>query len=153
MEQMVYEAVAYAMRYWFIAVVVGILIAVIYISHREYEEKKYVKDMVSRYAGYLEIVGGPKDFIGDRFGIRERTSIGSSKKADIILPDTTVAKTHAMLRLEDEDLMIYPAERTNTKINGRRAIQEHRLRTGDIVSIGDVDLVVYIKRTRIWYDH
>ncbi len=152
MDQMVYEAIAYAMRYWFIFVVLGILVAVIYISYREYTEKKYVKGTMSRYLGYLEIVGGPGEFVGDRFGIREKNTIGSSKKCDIMLPDSTVLKTHALLYMEGDDLILSPTGHSNTKINGRRATQKHTLRTGDTVSVGDVDFAVYIKRTRVQYD-
>lgn len=40
MSTAVYEAVAYALRYWFIAVAVGILIAMIVASYKEYKEKR-----------------------------------------------------------------------------------------------------------------
>ena len=91
--------------------------------------------------------------MGDRFGIREQNTIGSSKKSDIMLPDSTVLKTHALLYWEGEDLMLSPTGNSDTKINGRRATQKHMLRTGDTVSIGDVDFAVYIRRTRVQYDH
>ena len=91
--------------------------------------------------------------MGDRCGIREQNTIGSSKKSDIMLPDSTVLKTHALLYWEGEDLMLSPTGNSDTKINGRRATQKHMLRTGDTVSIGDVDFAVYIRRTRVQYDH
>ncbi len=144
-----YEAVAYAMRYWFIFVVIGILIAVIYISYKDYREKKYVKGAMSNYFGYLEIVGGPQEFVGDRFGVRVQNTIGSSRKSDIMLPDDTVMKNHALLYMDGEDLVLAPANRSDTQINGRRATTAHRLKTGDTLSIGDVDFAVYIKRTRL----
>ncbi len=147
-----YEAVAYAMRYWFIFVVVGILIAVIYISYKEYKEKKYVKGTMSQYFGYLEIVGGPPEFLGDRFGVRRQNTIGSSRKSDIMLPDNTVQKNHALLYMKQEDLVLEPTAKAATQINGRRATTAHRLKTGDVVSIGDVDFAVYIKRTRLNHD-
>jgi hypothetical protein len=65
--------------------VVGVLVALIFISYKEYREKKYVKGAISKFFGYLEIVGGPEDFLGDRFGIRDQNTIGSSRKADIVI--------------------------------------------------------------------
>lgn len=152
MGESVYEFAAYVMRYWFIFVIVGILIAVIYISYKEYNEKKYVKGTISKFFGYLEIVGGPEEFMGDRFGVREQNIIGSSQRSDIMLPDASVLKTHASLTMVDGDMVLLPAPKSDTRINGRKAIHSHKLKTGDVVSIGDVDFYVYIKRTRIEND-
>ncbi|MDL2237445.1 FHA domain-containing protein [Christensenellaceae bacterium OttesenSCG-928-K19] len=152
MDGAIYEVAAYAMRYWFILVIVGILVASIYISYKQYNEKKYVKGAMSKFFGYLEIVGGPEEFIGDRFGVREQNTIGSSQHADIILPDKTVLATHALLYVEEGDMILSPTSRSDTRINSRRAINQHKLKTGDIISIGDVDFYVYIKRTRIGND-
>ncbi len=152
MTDSMYELVAYAMRFWFILVVVGILIAVIYISYKEYKEKKFVKSTIGQYQGYVEIVGGPKEFIGDRFGIRESNSIGSSRKSHIMLPDSTVLPTHALLYMEEGELVLSPMAKSDTRINSRIATQKHRLKTGDIFSIGDVDFYVYIKKTRLSHD-
>ncbi len=152
MDQAIYEALAYALRYWFIFITLAILIAVIYISYKEYNEKKYVKGTMQNYLGYLEIIGGPDDFIGDRFGIRKKNIIGSSKKADIILPDYSVLKTHALLYMEGDNLILSPTAQEGTAVNGRKVSKRRILRTGDTVLIGDIEFVVYIKRTRLKYD-
>lgn len=150
----VYEAVAYTMRYWFIAVALGILIAMITASYKTYKEKKTVKSELSRYLGYLEIIGGPEEFMHDRFGILEMNQIGSAEDGDVVLPDESVAPVHAFLYMENGDLILEPHEkRAATKINGRTAIRPHALKTGDVISIGDVQFAVYIKRTRLGYDH
>lgn len=152
MSSVVYETLSYAMRYWFIFAALAILIALIYISYKEYNEKKYVKNRMSKFLGYVEIIGGPEEFIGDRFGLRDQNIIGSSRRADIMLPDDTVLKTHALLYREDDELVLSPTSRSDTRINGRRASTKHRLKTGDVFSIGDVDFVLYIKRTRVGHD-
>lgn len=150
----VYEAVAYTMRYWFIAVACGILIAMIVASYRTYKEKKTVKTELSRYLGYLEIIGGPDEFLGDRFGILEMNQIGSDESADIILPDSSVAPVHAFLYMDNGDLILEPhVKNARTQINGRTAIRPHMLKTGDVIAVGDVEFAVYIKRTRLGYDH
>ena len=58
MSPSVYEAIAFAMRYWFILVIAIILIAVIVISVREYKARKSVMSRMAEFAGFLEIVGG-----------------------------------------------------------------------------------------------
>lgn len=153
MTSAVYEAISYAMRYWFIAVVLGTLIAMIYISYKEYREKKSVRSELDQYVGYLEIVGGPEQFIGDRFGIRPRNWIGRSKRDDIVLPDASVEQSHAQLYMDGDRLILEPGARGSTKINGRRAVRRHALKTGDVFSIGDVDFAVYIRRTRVGMEH
>lgn len=152
MNGLVYEAVSYAMRYWFIFVVVFILIALIYISYKEYTEKKNVKGAMRQYLGYLEIVGGPQEFIGDRFGIRDNNTIGSSRRCDIMLPDDSVLPNHARLYSENGDLVLTPEKGGDTRINSRRATRSHRLKTGDVISIGHVNFTVNIKRTRVGND-
>ncbi|MEF9863605.1 MAG: FHA domain-containing protein [Christensenellaceae bacterium] len=148
-----YEVVAYALRYWFIFVTLAILIAVIYISYKEYKEKQFVLGEIGRYGGYLEIVGGPAEFLGDRFGLTDENTIGSSKKSDIMIPDETILKAHALIYRQDGELFLSPLDKAATMINGRRATTAHKLKTGDTLSFGDVDMRIYIKRTRISDDH
>lgn len=149
----IYEAFAYAMRYWFIAVAIGILIAMIRISYKEYKSKKQVRTELSRYIGYAEIVGGPDEFIGDKFGLGQVTTIGRSRRADIVLPDETVAGLHCELTFDTRDLIVQPLDGAEIRINRRRAVRPHAIKTGDVISVGDVDLAVYIRKTRVGYEH
>ena len=155
MSNAVYEALAYAMRYWFIAVAVGILVAMIVASYREYKEKRQVRRELKQFSGYLEIIDGPPEFIGDRFGIREEmNTIGRSAEEDIVLPDPSVAPVHAFLYMENDRLILEPhAHSGTTRINGRLAMRRHALKTGDVVTVGDVSFAVYIRRKRLGYDH
>ena len=148
MEQ-AFEVASYAMRYWFIALVLVILIAVIYISYKEYQQKRQVMTQVGQFGGYMQIIAGPQEFIGDRFGLTQENSIGSADACDIVLPDRTVAPRHAVIFFEDDDYYIKPSDRAETKINDRRASSTHKLKTGDKLSFGDVSMRIYFKRTRI----
>lgn len=149
-----YEVAAYALRYWFIAAVLAILIAVIYISYKEYQQKKYVMSEIGQFDGYAKIIGGPREFVGDRFGLREENTIGSDARCDIVLPDQTVRRNHALIYREGDNYYLQPAEKAPTKINGRKAVNAHKLKTGDALSFGDVEMRVYFKRTRIGnHDH
>ncbi|MGI6153874.1 MAG: FHA domain-containing protein [Christensenellaceae bacterium] len=152
MNSAMFEAASFAMRYWFIFVVVGILIAMIYISYKEIREKRQVLSEMGRYSGYLEIVGGPKAYIGDRFGIADENTIGSARNMDISIPEKGILKKHALLYKQGEEIVLQPMEKAQTKINDRRAVSAHALKTGDIITFGNVDMRVYIKRKRLQYD-
>ncbi|MEF9988197.1 MAG: FHA domain-containing protein, partial [Christensenella sp.] len=141
--QTAYEITAYALRYWFIAAMLVILIAVIYISYKEYQQKKYVRTELSQFDGYAKVIGGPREFIGDRFGLGVHNSVGSDARCDIVLPDASVRKNHASIFKEDDNYYIEPAAKAPTKINGRIATTAHKLKTGDALLFGDVELRVY----------
>lgn len=155
MSSLAYETLSFAMRYWFLAVVIAILIALIYVSYKQYVEKKAVKNNLDQYGGYLEIIRGPDEFLGDKFGLRADSDnlIGSAQNADIIVPDVSVAPEHAFLYQGPDSFVLSPTRQGATKINGRRATRDHQLRTGDIISIGDIDFELRIKRKRIANDN
>ncbi|BDF59411.1 hypothetical protein CE91St36_22280 [Christensenellaceae bacterium] len=152
MEQ-AFEVASYAMRYWFIALVLVILIAVIYISYKEYQQKKQVMTQVGQFGGYMQIIAGPEEFIGDRFGLTPVSNIGSAGNCDIILPDRTVAPRHAVIYQDGDDYYIQPTGKAETRINDRRAVNTHKLKTGDKLTFGRISLRIYFKRTRIGNDH
>ena len=145
----VYEAVAFAMRYWFVFVMFVILIAVIYASVSEYRQRKYIMEEVGQYVGYLEIKSGPEEIIGDKHGIRLENTVGRLAKSDIFIDDFSVAKTHALLFKKEDDLYLSPLGRAETMVNGKKILKPQILKTGDIITLGEIDLRVFIKRTRL----
>ncbi|MEI6100706.1 MAG: FHA domain-containing protein [Eubacteriales bacterium] len=149
----VYEAVAYAMRYWFVFATCVILIAVIYTSVSEYRQRKNILDEVDSIVGYLEISAGPEDWIGNRVGIRAENTLGRLAKSDICLDDYSIAKSHALLYKKGDDLVISPLGKAETSVNGRLIAGVQVLRTGDTIEIGDIQLKVFIKRTRLQNDY
>lgn len=149
----VYEAVAYAMRYWFVLAVCVILIAVIFASVSEFRQRKYVLGEVDSSAGYLEILTGPEEWIGSRMAIKGENTLGRLHKNDICLDDRSVAKSHALLYKEEGDLFLSPAGAAETMVNGRPIEHPQPLRTGDIIKLGNIELRVFIKRTRLQDDY
>jgi len=146
MSEAVYGTVAYVMRYWFFGLVCAILLGLILISIREYKNKKTVMGEVHRYIGYIEILCGPEDMVGTRIGLTAENTIGSSQRADIMIADRSVQRSHALIYLsEDGSLVLSPLGGGKTKINGRRAIRAHEIKTGDIVAFGNIEAYVYIK--------
>jgi hypothetical protein len=147
------EVVAYIMRYWFVFAMFVILVAVIYASVSEYRQRKYVMEEVGQYVGYLEIESGPEAFIGERMGIREENTVGRLARSDICIEDYSVAKTHALLYKKGEELFLSPMGRAVTMVNGKKIAQPQILRTGDVITLGEIDVRVFIKRTRLQNDY
>jgi pSer/pThr/pTyr-binding forkhead associated (FHA) protein len=72
---------------------------------------------------------------------RSPTTLGRSSDNDIILDDRRVSRHHAHLVAEGELLVLRDLQSANgTWVNGRR-ITEQQLQTGDLVSLGGVELV------------
>lgn len=149
----VYEVVAYAMRYWFVFATCVILIAVIWASVSEYRQRKNILEEVDSYVGYLEITAGPEGWIGNRLGLRAQNTVGRHAKSDICLDDHSIAKSHALVYKAGDDLLISPEGKAETQVNGRAVESPHILRTGDVLSLGDIELRVFIKRTRLQNDY
>ncbi len=147
-----YELAAYAMRYWFIFLTVGILIALIYISYKEFREKKFVFTQVEKYGGYLEIVDGPEEFIGDQFGLTEQNTIGRARKCSVSIPDDSILKTHLLIEREEDEFYAIPMSKRSTMVNGRELTRKQRIKTGDVLSVGVVDLEVHLKKARVEHD-
>lgn len=149
MSSSVYEAVAFAMRYWFVFAMFVILIAVIYASVSEYRQRKYIMEEVGQYVGYLQIESGPEEIIGDKHGIKLENTVGRLAKSDICIDDFSVAKTHALLFKKGDDLYLSSLGRAETMVNGKKIFKPQILKTGDIITLGEIDTRLFIKRTRL----
>ena len=153
MTDVVYEAVAFAMRYWFIIAMAVILIAVISISVKEFRQRREVMNRVDEFLGYIEIIGGDSELLGIKYGLREENIVGNSKKANICIEDRSVKKTHALIYWQDDELYVSQMGRATTQLNDRLVERAHTLRTGDIIAFGDVEVRVFIKRKRLRDDY
>ena len=153
MNSSVYEAVAYAMRYWFVFVIFVVLVAVIYVSYKEYKQRKNVMEEIENFLGYVEVVRGNEDIIGLRYSFTDENTIGRSQSSDIYLDDKSVYKSHALLYEKNGDIYLTPMGRAKTAVNSRKIIKSCKLKTGDIVTLGNVSLRVFIKRTRLSDDY
>ena len=145
MSSEIYQTVAFGMRYWFILIIGLMLLTLILVSRSEYRERKAVMGEVGQYIGYLEIIGGADDVLGERIGIMKENLVGNSRSADIVIADPSGHKNHAMINRKKGRVMLIPLNGSDTKINGRKATHPHEIFTGDSVSFGDIEASVYIK--------
>ncbi len=71
------------------------------------------------------------------------TTVGRAADNAIVLDDSSVSRTHAMLLVEDDDVLLLDLESSNgTAVNGRPALPDEpvRLADGDVVTIGKIIL-------------
>jgi len=66
----------------------------------------------------------------------DRFIIGSSKRADLVVPHASVSQIHAMLRLVDSDILLYDLGSEGGTFVGGKKIVERKLISGEIFEIG-----------------
>lgn len=146
MAKTLFDTLSLGMRYWFIAVIALMLIALISVSVAQLRERKSVMNEIRRYIGYLEITAPAEFNVGERVGITTENSIGSAETSDIIIHHPSVAKAHAVIAMKEDKLMLTSLGNVRTYINGRRvASHSFEIVSGDTVGFGDVTCLVYIK--------
>jgi pSer/pThr/pTyr-binding forkhead associated (FHA) protein len=72
---------------------------------------------------------------------KESLTIGRGKKNDVLLPDESVSERHARLERRGSDYLIRDAGSRNGLWLGKQRIEEHKLRDGDVLSLGRARLV------------
>lgn len=66
----------------------------------------------------------------------DRLIIGSSKKADMVVPHSSISNIHAMLRIVDSNILLYDlGSEQGTFVNGKKIV-ESKLSTGEIFDLG-----------------
>lgn len=77
-----------------------------------------------------------------RFELRAETDIGRTQANGIVIPDVTISRQHARIRLQGDRFVLFDLDSANgTFVNGRPVKQPETLTDGDIVRFGDVELV------------
>ena len=141
----IYQILVIVMKYWFILLALVILRLVIKTSTREYKERKTLLGQLGQYLGYLEIVGGLEGEKGTRIGILRENSIGSGMTVDIVIRDRSVEREHAFLYLKDDRMILSPMITEATWINGRKVNQAYEVRSGDILTFGNVVTRLFLR--------
>ena len=84
------------------------------------------------------------------FSLKESTAIGASDSNDIVLKDDYISGKHCKIEKRDRCWYLSDLESTNgVFVNGNR-LNDHRLRDGDIIQLGDCSLV-YVAQTDFEY--
>lgn len=146
-----YQAVAYAMRYWFVFVILAILLCVIIVSIAEYRDRKKVMANAQSYIGYLDVVYTSADNLmeGDRFALAESNVIGSSCGCNIVINDAGVQKKHLKIYSKKGGVVVDIYTPGSAQLNGRAVKHEEPVFSGDILLIGETALKVHLKGERV----
>lgn len=142
-----YEATALALRYWFLIVAVIIVLGVTSISIKEYRDKRVVLNVAQSSIGYLAVISGPEDVMGENVPLLEQNTIGRARSADIIFADRSVEKAHSQIFLSEEDsrVKINRLGRGDVTVNGVNIGGSIQLKSRDIICFGNVVTKVFLK--------
>lgn len=141
-----YEATALALRFWFLVVAVIIVLGVTSISIKEYRDKRMVLDVAQSSIGYLAIISGPDDVMGENVPLMDQNTIGRSRHADIIFADRSVDKAHSQIYLsEDGTVTVNRLGRGDVTVNGVSLDGSAPLKNRDIVCFGNVVAKAFLK--------
>jgi pSer/pThr/pTyr-binding forkhead associated (FHA) protein len=72
---------------------------------------------------------------------KESMTIGRSKDNDISIPDESVSHHHALIERRGDDYVIRDTRSRNGVWLGKQRVEEHRLRNGDVLSLGRARMV------------
>lgn len=91
----------------------------------------------------LSVERGPKELRGVKMAVNGPVIVGRSPGADIVIGASYVSGRHARFSLMGQNLFVEDLGSTNgTTVNGKRISEPAALRSGDVVSVGDVAIRV-----------
>lgn len=86
---------------------------------------------------------GPKELRGVKIRVRGPVTVGRSPGNDIVIGAGYVSGRHARFSLMGQNLFIEDLKSTNgTAVNGQLISDPVALKSGDVVSVGDIDIRV-----------
>lgn len=74
--------------------------------------------------------------------VETEVRLGRGAENDIVLPDSSVSRQHAVLRFEDDSWFVYDLDSTNGVIVNRVKVLRERVVAGDLLQFGIFDLKV-----------
>src|SRR5262245_19646233 len=76
--------------------------------------------------------------------------IGRASEAELQLGHATVSKRHATIRVDDGEMRVADLGSHNgTRVNGELVQESRMLESGDVISVGDVVLVVHVSGSAV----
>jgi DNA-binding SARP family transcriptional activator len=84
------------------------------------------------------------ELAGSRFVVATRTTIGRHPSSSLVVADGKASRDHAVIRATEEGFTLHDVRSTNgTFVNGKRVV-EARLEDGDMITVGDTDIVFHL---------
>lgn len=145
-----FEILAVAMRYWFSALFVYIVLRIVRSTWTTISsERALQKRAAGEYSyGFLEVLESENNrrLEGQRFALRKEMKIGRGSECDVRLKDRTIRKRHAVVYQKGNSINIRPYNRrSEIDLNGRAMEDDVCLMNGDEIQLGGVLLIVHIE--------
>lgn len=142
----IYEAAALSFRFWFLIVGIIVLLGAAGISIREYREKKYVLSVAQRSIGYISIISGPDEILGENIQLMQTNTIGRSRRVDILLRDRSIDKAHSQIYMTEEgDVSVNRLGKGEVTVNGLTIDDSAAVYSGDIICFGNIVTELHLK--------
>ena len=86
---------------------------------------------------------GPKELRGVKIRVHGPVTVGRGPGNDIVIGAEYVSVRHARFSIMGQNLFVEDLKSTNgTAVNGHRIVDPVALKSGDVVSVGDIDIRV-----------
>ncbi len=141
----VYEAAALALRYWFLIAAAVVLLGVTGISIKEYRDKRFVLGLAQSSIGYLSVISGPEDIIGENIQLMRENTIGRSRGVDIVLRDPSIVKAHSQIYMTDGGIFVNRLGRGEVNVNGEDIVSSASIYSGDMICFGNIVTRFFVK--------
>ncbi|MDD5016761.1 MAG: FHA domain-containing protein [Eubacteriales bacterium] len=142
----VFEAAALVMRFWFFAVAFVVLLGAAGISINEYREKRFVLGVAQSSIGYLHIISGPEDMMGENVQLMYENTVGRSRRVNIIFRDASVDKAHSQIYQGDDGrVYVNRLGRGDVSVNGTHVHDTMAVYNDDVICFGNVVTRLHVK--------
>jgi hypothetical protein len=127
---------AFCMRYVLTLLMALVLLRILFIAASQWRRVRRSADFAAPRIGKLT------DAEGREYGLDHDNILGRSRRCDIVIPDPTVAGVHAQIYQRRKTVYLQPLARDRVYLNGEPVSRRAKLRSGDVVGMGDAALIV-----------
>lgn len=141
-----FELASSIIKYVLIVIVYIFILRVVKMVYKDIADTKRARRAATDGLAYLKLKGRPRNLgykLYDTYAVRENTTIGRSKKNDIIIPDPFLSTTHARIFFADGEFFLEDLGSTNGTLFNGKYIGNYTvpLQTGDRVGFGRVTFI------------
>lgn len=142
-EEDVHSSVGKGLLFWIfpaLAVIIAVVICAVLLIRKRKKRNAQAKPASGSIMMKLEVYAGNCVSRAETFYLKDSLIIGSAKKCDLVFADQEVALQNSRIFIKND--MIYIEDLNSgegTAIGGMRIQGQNRLRSGDVISIGNVE--------------
>ena len=109
-------------------------------------DRPLTQEDIETIAGTALLISTRGAVSGSRYLLDEdEVTVGRDSRADILLDDSTVSRSHAVFRRVGDTFAVYDSGSLNGTYVNRQRVDHQQLRNGDEIMIGKFRLVFFTK--------